>query len=80
MWLAPTRIPARPVSVISIFVKIQGFYRIFLFVSILDTPAPTSVSDHNKQVAENRLSSQIFAIIDHFHQEDPLGLPGAPVN
>lgn len=42
-------------------------------------PVPDEVSDHNKKVAENRLSSQIFALIEHFHQEDPLGIPGAPV-
>lgn len=40
---------------------------------------PDKVSDHNKNVAENRLSSQIFALIEHYHQDDPLGIPGAPV-
>lgn len=30
-------------------------------------------------MAENRLSAQIFALVEHFHQEDPVGLPGAPV-
>ncbi|KAJ6647740.1 hypothetical protein Bhyg_02963, partial [Pseudolycoriella hygida] len=47
--------------------------------STTETPSSTTVSDYNKQVAENRLSTQLLALIDHFHQEDPLGLPGAPV-
>lgn len=34
---------------------------------------------HNKNVAENRLSTQIFALIEHYKQVDPVGLPGAPV-
>lgn len=44
----------------------------------------TAISDelnesHNKNVAENRLSKQIFALIEHYKQADPVGLPGAPV-
>ncbi|KAG4066754.1 hypothetical protein HA402_012821 [Bradysia odoriphaga] len=38
-----------------------------------------NVSDYNKEVAENHLSAQIFALMEHFHQADPIGLPGAPV-
>lgn len=51
----------------------------FLHRNFLVKPVSDEVSDHNKKVAENRLSSQIFAIIEHYHQEDPLGIPGAPV-
>lgn len=32
-----------------------------------------------RKAAENRLSAQIFAIIDHYKQKDPIGLPGAPI-
>lgn len=34
---------------------------------------------HNKNMAENRLSAQIFALVEHYKQIDPVGLPGAPV-
>lgn len=34
---------------------------------------------HNKNVAENELSKQIIALLEHYKQKDPLGLPGAPV-
>ncbi|XP_059609052.1 uncharacterized protein LOC132256574 [Phlebotomus argentipes] len=39
----------------------------------------TPVTDHNAKVAESRLSAQIFAIVEHYKQPDPIGLPGAPV-
>ncbi|XP_063695478.1 uncharacterized protein LOC134826900 [Culicoides brevitarsis] len=32
-----------------------------------------------KKVAENRLSTQIFGIIEHYKQTDPVGLPGVPI-
>ncbi|XP_058811866.1 uncharacterized protein LOC131676657 [Topomyia yanbarensis] len=35
--------------------------------------------EHNKQVGENLVSAQLFAIIDLYKQEDPVGLPGATV-
>lgn len=34
---------------------------------------------HNEKVAENRLSTQVLAVVDHFKQPDPVGIPGAPV-
>lgn len=34
---------------------------------------------HNEKVAENRLSTQVLAIVEHFKQPDPVGIPGAPV-
>lgn len=37
------------------------------------------VQGHNAEVAENRLTSQIFAMLEHYKQDDPVGLPGAPV-
>lgn len=41
---------------------------------------PDKLNDsHNKNVAENRLSTQIFALIEHYKKIDPIGLPGAPV-
>lgn len=30
-------------------------------------------------MAENRLSTQVLAVVDHFKQPDPVGIPGAPV-
>lgn len=30
-------------------------------------------------MAENRLTGQVLAIVEHFKQEDPVGIPGAPV-
>ncbi|GAB0100284.1 uncharacterized protein DMENIID0001_162970 [Sergentomyia squamirostris] len=41
--------------------------------------AAIPVSGHNVKVAESRLSAQLFAIIEHYKQPDPIGLPGAPV-
>lgn len=38
-----------------------------------------SKSSHNTIVAENRMSAQIFALIEHYKQIDPVGIPGAPV-
>ncbi|XP_036328078.1 uncharacterized protein LOC118740587 [Rhagoletis pomonella] len=35
--------------------------------------------DHNVRVTENRLAAQLFAVLEHFKQEDPVGLPGAPI-
>lgn len=34
---------------------------------------------HNEKVAENRLTTQVLAVVDHFKQKDPVGIPGAPV-
>lgn len=41
------------------------------------TVTPTEV--HNSKVAENRLSTQVLEIVEHFKQADPVGIPGAPV-
>lgn len=30
-------------------------------------------------MAENVLSNQIIALLEHYKQKDPLGIPGAPV-
>lgn len=30
-------------------------------------------------MVENRLALQLYAIIDHYKQEDPIGFPGAPI-
>jgi hypothetical protein len=38
-----------------------------------------TVQKHNVKVAESHLSAQVFAIIDHYKQDDPVGLPGATV-
>lgn len=35
--------------------------------------------DHNVRVTENRLAAQLFAILEHYKQEDPIGFPGAPI-
>lgn len=34
---------------------------------------------HNKKVAESQLASQIIALLDHYKQPDPVGIPGALV-
>lgn len=34
---------------------------------------------HNKNVAESEMSAQIFALLEHYKQADPVGLPNAPV-
>lgn len=34
---------------------------------------------HNKNVAESEVSAQIFALLEHYKQKDPVGLPNAPV-
>lgn len=39
----------------------------------------TLTSEHNKNVAENQLSAQIYALIEHYKQTDPLGIPGSPI-
>lgn len=33
----------------------------------------------NKKVAESQLSAQIIALLEHYKQTDPLGIPGAPI-
>lgn len=38
-----------------------------------------SVDDHNKKVAENRLTLQIIQLVEHYKQEDPIGMPILPV-
>lgn len=34
---------------------------------------------HNKNVAESKMSAQIIALLEHYKQKDPLGIPNAPV-
>ncbi|XP_031632293.1 uncharacterized protein LOC116346401 [Contarinia nasturtii] len=34
---------------------------------------------HNRKVAESQLSAQIIALLEHYKQNDPCGIPGAPV-
>lgn len=36
-------------------------------------------NQHNRNVAEDQLSTQIIALLEHYKQDDPLGIPGAPV-
>lgn len=36
-------------------------------------------SKHNQKAAENRLTSQILALIEHYKQSDPVGMPNAPI-
>lgn len=44
-----------------------------------EAPSLTDKKAHNAEVAENQLTTQIFAILEHYKQDDPVGLPGAPV-
>lgn len=39
----------------------------------------TSNSTHNRNVAESKLAMQIMALIEHYKQKDPKGLPNAPI-
>ncbi|XP_005180333.1 uncharacterized protein LOC101891975 [Musca domestica] len=38
-----------------------------------------SLDEHNVKVSENRLAAQLYAVLNHYKQEDPIGFPGAPV-
>lgn len=31
------------------------------------------------KVGENRLAAQIFALLEHYKQDDPVGIPTAPI-
>lgn len=35
---------------------------------------------HNQNVAESQLAAQIIALLEHYKQKDPVGLPNAPVS
>ena len=35
--------------------------------------------DEARAAAEQRVAEQIFAVIDHYKQKDPIGLPGVPI-
>ncbi|XP_055916109.1 uncharacterized protein LOC129948969 [Eupeodes corollae] len=38
-----------------------------------------NVDEHNVQVTENRLAAQLFAVLEHYKQPDPVGLPDVPI-
>ncbi|XP_013098614.2 uncharacterized protein LOC106081288 [Stomoxys calcitrans] len=38
-----------------------------------------AIDDHNVKVTENRVAAQLYAVLEHYKQEDPVGLPGVPV-
>lgn len=44
-----------------------------------DYESTNAIDDHNVKVTENRLAAQLFAVLEHYKQEDPLGFPGAPI-
>uniref|UniRef100_A0A1A9V880 Uncharacterized protein n=1 Tax=Glossina austeni TaxID=7395 RepID=A0A1A9V880_GLOAU len=39
-----------------------------------------AIDDHNAKVSENRLAAQLFAVLEHYKQEDPVGIPGFPIS
>lgn len=39
----------------------------------------TNLDEHNVHVTENRLAAQLFAVIEHYKQPDPVGLPNVPI-
>lgn len=39
----------------------------------------SNVDEHNVQVTENRLAAQLYAVLDHYKQPDPVGLPNVPI-
>ncbi|XP_037820487.1 uncharacterized protein LOC119609686 [Lucilia sericata] len=45
----------------------------------IDYDSPNSIDDHNIKATENRLAAQLYAVLEHYKQEDPLGFPGAPI-
>ena len=45
-----------------------------------DYSSPQSnVDEHNVHVTENRLAAQLFAVLEHYKQPDPVGLPNVPI-
>lgn len=40
---------------------------------------PPTITPEDKQVLEKKVSDQILQILEHYKQDDPIGLPGAPV-
>lgn len=38
-----------------------------------------NLDDHNVQVTENRVAAQLFAVLEHYKQPDPVGLPNVPI-
>lgn len=44
-----------------------------------DEEITNSIDEHNVDVAKNRIAAQLYAVLDHYKQEDPVGLPGAHV-
>lgn len=38
-----------------------------------------SADEHNVEVTKNRFAAQLYAAIEHYKQEDPVGFPGAPM-
>nr|XP_019542053.2 uncharacterized protein LOC109412868 [Aedes albopictus] len=47
--------------------------------SSAEESSPEDVDKHNQQAEESLISAQLFAVIDLYKQEDPVGLPGATV-
>lgn len=43
------------------------------------TPEEENVDQHNVKVGENILAAQIFELLEHYKQEDPVGIPTAPI-
>ncbi|XP_054741919.1 uncharacterized protein LOC129247060 [Anastrepha obliqua] len=43
------------------------------------TESDEAKDEHNVRVTESRLAAQLFAVLEHYKQEDPLGFPGAPI-
>lgn len=52
---------------------------IFFLSADIDYENTNSIDDHNVQVTENRLAAQLYAVLEHYKQEDPVGFPGAPI-
>lgn len=45
----------------------------------MPTASGLPIDPHNQHAAESRLTTQILAILEHYKQADPVGLPGAPI-
>lgn len=41
--------------------------------------AEASDEAHNIEASQNRVAAQIEGLLEHYKQEDPVGVPGAPI-
>ncbi|XP_017151656.1 uncharacterized protein LOC108161808 isoform X1 [Drosophila miranda] len=47
--------------------------------AIVEHEAGETDEEHNIEATQNRMAAQVEAVLEHFKQSDPLGLPGVPI-